>query len=145
MPNSLSRRRAAFVFQRLRGAGNKQELAQTLKRLPIQVRSLGLSTALAMTMTDKEKESVGGTVERLVIAWLTDDQCPTKSLLDLNPEPPNLRADALLAWCLEAENASYRAVQAEAVALLNQAKVLAAALYAREEWKQRERKGTTDG
>ena len=145
MPNSLSRRRAAFVFQRLCRAGNKQELAQTLKRLPIQVRSLGLSTTLAMTMTDKEKESVGGTVEGLVVAWLTDDQCPTKSLLDLDPEPPNLRVDALLAWCLEAENASYRAVQAEVVALLNQAKVLAAALYAREEWKQRERKGTTDG
>lgn len=145
MPNSLSRRRAAFVFQRLHRASHTQELVRDLKGRPIQVRNLGLSTVLAMTMNDQEKESVGGTVGRLIVAWLTDDRCPTKSLLDLDPEPPNLRVDALLAWCLEADNASYRAVQAEAVALLDQAKVLASALHAREEKQQRERMGTTDG
>ena len=148
MPNSLSRRRAAFVFQRLRRPSDKhekQELARDLKGRPIQVRNLGLSTVLAMTMNDKKKESVAGTVRTLIVEWLAHERCPTRFLLDLDPERQNLSIDELLAWCLEADNASYRAVQAEVIALLDQAKVLAAALDAAEEWQRHERMGTTDG
>lgn len=144
MSDSLSRRRAAFVFRQLRYAGDKEELARDLKGRPIQVRNLGLSTVLALTMQDKKQ--VVRTVRKLVIEWLTDDRCPTKSLLAPEPDQKDLGAEELLRWCLEADNASYRTVQAEAVALLDQAKVLAAALaFAAEERERNERMGPTGG
>ena len=151
MPDSLSRRRAAFACAQLAGLKKEpiQQLAEDLKGRPIQVRNLGLSMALALMMVDEERvygKRVYGRVLRLVTKWLTHDQCPTKSLLDLKPDQKDLGAEELLRWCLEADNASYRTVQAEAVALLDQAKVLAAALaFAAEERERKERMGPTDG
>ena len=141
MSNSLSRRRAAFVFQQLVAAGDKKELKQDLKGRPIQVRNLGLSTALALLMNDK---GVAGTVRTLIVTWLAHDQCPAKYLLDLEPDRRRLKPDELLRWCLEADNARYRAVQVEVVALLDQAKILAAALASTEP-ERNERQGRTDG
>ncbi len=126
MSYSLSRQRAQFAFQQLRTARDRKELAGYLKGRPIQVRSLGLATTLALMMKD-EKESAATTVWKLIVKWLTDDRCPTKALLDMKPDRKNL-GEELLDWCLEADNASYRTVQAEAIALLDQAKILAAAL-----------------
>ena len=139
MASSLSRRRAAFAYQRLVGAGDKKELAQILKGLPIQVRSQGLSTALALLISGDDR--IARTVLDLTVDWLTNDQCATKPVLDLQQGDP----DNLLRWCVEADNASYRAVQAEVLALLDQAKILAAALVASNERTQKERTGPTNG
>ncbi len=144
---SLSRRRARFAFQRLSASTDKKVLAQDLKRRPVQVRNLGLSTTLALMMKD-EKEAAARTVRTLLIEWLTHDDCPTMSLLDLERDRQEPNVDhQLLDWCLEADNASYRAVQAEAVALLDQAKILAAALDAApsKDRERNERTGRSDG
>ena len=140
MASSLSRRRAAFAYQRLVGAGDKKELAQILKGLPIQVRSQGLSTALALLISGDDR--IARTVLDLTVEWLTNDQCATKPVLDLQQGDPHT---TLLRWCVEADNASYRAVQAEVLALLDQAKILAAALVASNERTQEERTGPTNG
>ena len=139
MASSLSRRRAAFAYQRLVGAGDKKELAQILKGLPIQVRNQGLSTVLALLISGDDR--IARTVLELTVKWLTNDQCATKPVLDLQQGDP----DNLLRWCVEADNASYRAVQAEVLALLDQAKILAAALVASNERTQKERTGPTNG
>ena len=140
MASSLSRRRAAFAYQRLVGAGDKKELAQILKGLPIQVRSQGLSTALALLISGDDR--IARTVLDLTVDWLTNDQCATKPVLDLQQGDP----DTLLRWCVvEADNASYRAVQAEVLALLGQAKILAAALVASNERTREKRTGPTNG
>ena len=144
MASSLSRRRAAFAYQRLVGAGDKKELAQILKGLPIQVRNQGLSTVLALLISrdDSHDDRTVRTVLELTVDWLTNDQCATKPVLDLQQGDP----DTLLRWCIvEADNASYRAVQAEVLALLGQAKILAAALVASNERTQKERTGPTNG
>ena len=139
MSSSLSRRRAAFAYQKLVGASDMKELAQILKGLPIQVRNQGLSTALALLISRDDR--IARTVLELAVDWLTDDQCATKPVLDLQQGDPG----DLLRWCVEADNASYRAVQAEVLALLDQAKILAAALDASKEGTQAERTGPTYG
>ena len=147
MADSLSRRRARFAFGRLRGASDMDGLAQVLKGLPIQVRTQGLSTVLALMMADDGKPGIRA-VRELVVGWLKHDDCPAKPLLGSQQggqeAPPD---EALLRWCIEAGNGSYRAVQAEAAALLDQAKLLAAALAAarKDEQGKPRRAGRTDG
>ena len=132
MSSSLSQRRAAFAYQKLVGAGgNNKELAQSLKGLPIQMRNQGLSTALALLIS--RNDSTAGKMLDLIVDWLTSSGCPTKPLLSRQPDQPNpYGPNELLGWCVEADNASYRTVQAEVLALLEQAKILAAALAARD-------------
>ena len=147
MADSLSRRRARFAFGRLRGASDKRDLAQALKGLPIQVHTQGLSTVLALMMANDGKPGIR-TVRELMVGWLNHDECPAKPLLGSQQGGREGGSDdALLRWCIEAGNDSYRAVQAEAAALLGEAKILAAALAAAREHEQRKPRhaGPSDG
>lgn len=134
MSSDVSRARAAYAFGQLQNVSRKEEVAQRLKGLPIQIRTQGLSTALALLIADADRADTRR-VRDLLVGWFMSSRsrCRTTGLRQQlhGIEDKGKAALEMLRWCVEtADNAAYRAVQAEALAFLQQAKILAEALAA---------------
>ena len=124
----LKQERMRFAYQVLSGYvknPKKKELAAALKSLPISLRQNGLAT-VAARMAAEENRSLG---DSLLGKWLLRE-CPV--LQGMQPQVDNTSMRALIDWCLKMDRRTYQAVQNEAMQLLEQAKLIGAALWPKE-------------
>lgn len=125
MAQSLQQQRAAFVYERVRmwDRAWQKEAAQQVKGLPVQVRMQGLATTVAVLLS--EDRSHTRALAELLATWLLERaQRRPFGHLDASATPRGL-----LEACIQADRATYTAVQTEALALLETVKLLADALY----------------
>jgi hypothetical protein len=123
MTESLDRRRALYAWGQIRGRKLSPEDIARLKGLPIEVRTLGLITVVALLEEDDE-----GLVLPLLKDWLLRE-CPRRALAAKEHESPLNLLDA----CIRAPRKQYLAAQREAISFLYQVKILACALNAQKE------------
>ena len=131
---SLERRRARFAYERV--ASWRDEIARDAttraQGLPIEVRSLGLSTAVAVLLRENRLESHA--LAQLLCDWLlTESPQRTLSAEQGTPQPPGKRSSPstrdLLRASIDAERSAYLAAQADSLALLDHVKLLARAYH----------------
>jgi hypothetical protein len=127
MTESLKRKRARFAYDRVMAwdASWREKAVQRIKGLPVQVRTQGLSTALATLIHQDNAESRA--LADLLADWLLNDS-PHKPL-DVRTLQARDR-DALLKLLVRADRASYLAAQCEAIGLLDEVKTLGQAIVA---------------
>lgn len=135
MTESLKRLRAKFVYDEVRSWGRLRntagKAATRAKGLPVQVRTQGLGTTVAMLMhqarRQEEKKTDAGMLAEVLAKWLLD-ACPRRPFADVEVGGDD-RVRVLLDACMRADRACYAAAQNEALAVLEDVKVLAQALY----------------
>jgi hypothetical protein len=94
--------------------------------LPVQVRTQGLGTAVAVLIADDRSHTRA--LAELLTSWLlVHTPRPPFEHLTAGTAQPSART--LLEACTRADRAAYAAAQAEAMAFLDEVKVLAEALY----------------
>ncbi len=124
----LKQERMRFAYQVLSGYVKKtreKELAAALKSLPISLRQNGLAT-VAARMAAGENQDLG---DNLLGRWLLQE-CPV--LQGVQPQNGSTSMKTLVGWCLDMDRGTYQAVQNEAMLLLEQAKLIGAALWPKE-------------
>lgn len=125
---NLKQARMRFVYQVLSGYAKnpkEKELAAALKSLPISLRQNGLAT-VAARMAAEKNQYLG---DNLLGRWLLKE-CPV--LQGMQPQTNNTSMRALVDWCLKMDRSGYQVVQNEAMLLLEQAKLIGAALWPKE-------------
>ncbi len=126
---SLKRLRMRFVYGILSRYDNdlpgtrKKELGRELKGLPISLRVNGLAT-LAARMAADGNEYLGN---NLLGRWLLEE-CPTLQGIR-SQKIEGISMKSLVAWSLAMTRTEYQVVQKEAMQLLEQAKLIGAALW----------------
>lgn len=127
MNESMSRLRAQHVWSQVAGARVSSELATVSKDLPMLIRNHGLAIAVAMTR-DRSRRGDRGAGSRQVqhgdlLRWLED-----WLLRKCRMRPFTGSYRDLLEACVQADRASYLAAQGEALAYLQQVKLILCAL-----------------
>ena len=138
MTESLRHQRARFAYERIREwpAPSARAAAARAKGLPIQLRTQGLGTTVAM-LTNQASDRDGPEDDAALLVGLLADW-----LLRESPRQPfgeRERGDTaknarewrleLLDACCRSDRATYMAAQAEALALLEEVKILTQALH----------------
>lgn len=121
----LTRLRARFVMERIGGWGGRSwvnEAVQRVKSLPVQIRSQGLTVAVAVLLREG---GASAEIARILAEWLFTG-APVKPL---GAGGGAKTGQALLRASVEADRPSYLAAQREALGLLEELKLLADALY----------------
>jgi hypothetical protein len=127
-PN-LTHQRAAFAYSRVSEWGKpwRARALAIVKGLPVSLRTLGLTVLLAMLIRGNsahERELI-----HILSRWLLE-KAPQRPLSQWFTESQGEDVGKLLLRaCLKADRASYLAAQTEALALLEQVKLFAEALY----------------
>jgi len=121
---SLTQERMRFLHNELHEVASGKELKQKLRGLPVALRTNGLGVLLAQlaASSDKNEKLAGGLLSR----WLIEKYPPAG-----NAGQANIKN--LLVRCLEATRMEYESLQHESMALLEQAKLIAEALWPGEE------------
>jgi hypothetical protein len=126
---SLDQQRMRFVYELLLGSKvDQNSLKQTLKGLPVSLRTNGLAVVTARLATEKNLY-VG---ENLLVNWLLE-KCPLfTGMVPENRKHNRNELQLLMQWCMEMSRLEYEAVQQESMRLLEQAKLVAEALWPEE-------------
>jgi hypothetical protein len=130
--NNLARARTQFAYGNVaewKKDWRKDALAR-VKGLPIQVRTQGLPVTLANLMGEDNTHSRH--LADLIGRWLLEKAFHKPLGEDSGPASRS-PARRLLDACINAERSTYLAVQAEALAFLEQVKLFADALYSSRE------------
>lgn len=125
---SLADARARFAYDEVSSWSEllQKKATPRVRGLPIQVRTLGLQVTMADLMGDTKPEA--RYLRDLIASWLLEKT--GRQIFDPDKVPPG-RTDAnrLLGACIRADRMSYLAARAEAIALLDQVKIYADALW----------------
>lgn len=131
MVDTLTRQRARFIYEKT-SAWNGDTLAKDalarVKGLPVQVRAQGLGTAVALLLREEKKDA--SELAELIAKWLfVNRDGPYKKPGWLTrPQKRREIAEDLLVATIEAPTLDYLAAQAEALAFLDQLKLVLEAL-----------------
>lgn len=127
MSGRQAQERTKFAYEKVSGwSGQGKETATRLKGLPVEIRVGGLGTAVAVLLREDRPESRN--LADLLAEWLLS-RSPRRPLESSTSEQRRGDRRSLLAELARAEPSEYRAAQREALALLEQAKLLADALH----------------
>lgn len=126
MKTPLKIHRARFVYQRKRLWDNSEAVTR-LKGLPIEIRTQGLGTVVATLLAADDATSRG--LVQLIAEWLREGGMVPAS----ENAPRSGDGNAMLKWMANCEPAAYLAAGVETMALLETAKLLAAANEATKE------------
>ena len=124
---SLARIRMKYAYEYLKNRTSGDEIKTRLKGLPVEMRMNGLAVVGAKLCASTEyKEKIIG---KMLAEWLLE-KCPsspfkTKTSLEQQNNP----LKQLLDLCIKANRFEYEAAQVEALTFLEQAKLIAEALW----------------
>jgi len=117
--SSLKQERIRFAYERIKSLLNiyGEELVTKLKGLPVSLRLSGLSTLVAQLMAGKALER---SILKVISDWL---------LKETPVNPFRGQFNDLLEACVKADMVSHGQACEETLALLEEAKLIAEALY----------------
>ncbi len=124
---SLQRIRMRFAYERLNGLTGGKDIKAKLKGLPVALRMNGLAVVGAQLCASSEYKHRA--IGKILAEWLLDG-CPVKPLTSMGIPSRDNPLKTLLDACISAKRTEYEAAQAEALAFLEQAKLIAEALWA---------------
>lgn len=129
---SLEQQRMRFVYERFTRSGVSKDDADTMKRalkgLPVSLRINGLAVVTARLAADRNVY-VG---EHLLAEWLLNE-CPLfVGVAPRSPDNNRSGLQLLMAWSMGMSRLEYEAVQQESMRLMEQAKLIAEALWPEE-------------
>ena len=126
---SRARLRTRHAYERVSSwpSTSRAGAVQRAKSLPVEVRTLGITTAVA-NLAREDTPQAHALINGLA-AWILDDAA---GLPPQQTGTVSATTRDLLDICVKADRATYRAVQAESLAYLEQVKLLADALYGQE-------------
>ena len=119
---SLERRRAQSAYNYLKQTNSLKKLTTRVQGFPIEMRSQGLTVAVATLLKEDRAES--RELAGLLTRWLLKES----GVVSQQKEPPD--AGRLLDYCVKCTRAEYLSLQTEALAYLEHVKRLASALDA---------------
>ena len=126
---SLQRERMQFIHGEL-GSKKNEKLKQRLKELPVMLRTNGLATVSALLTAG---ESSDGIIADMLTRWLLDKtpifSKPTEQIEQTGSSNARTR---LINQCMDATMPEYELMQMEALAFLEQAKLMVEALWPEE-------------
>ena len=122
--DTLDRQRARHAYANLANPKNRAKICKRVQGLPIEVRSQGLSVAVATLL--KEDRSESHELARLMAMWVLSDA----SIVGDTDNPRDPSGYQLLDRTMTCRRSEYLALQAEALAYLEHHKRLASALEA---------------
>ena len=128
---SLTRKRMRFLYDKLDGYSEGRKLKTKLQGMPVALRINGLAVILTglASATDHSERFITA----ILVHWLLQeyDIIPQEKQQELTRGQPNIQH--LLFHCLNASRIEYETLQHESMALLEQAKLIAEALWPGEE------------
>ncbi len=124
---SLQRMRMQFAYKELKGLAGGNDIKAELKGLPVALRMNGLAVVGAQLCASSEYKHKK--IGKILAEWLLEE-CPVKPLTKIGSPHKDKPLKKLLDACISAKRTEYEAAQAEALAFLEQAKLIAEALWA---------------
>ncbi|MFK5953733.1 MAG: type III-B CRISPR module-associated protein Cmr5 [Desulfobacterium sp.] len=124
---SLQRERMRFIHGELHPIQNGKELKQRFKELPVMLRTNGLATVSAQLAAGESRD---GIIAEMLARWILE-----KTPIFNKPTEQTGSGKAktrLINRCMAATISEYELMQMEALAFLEQAKLMAAALWPKE-------------
>jgi len=123
---SLQRMRMQFAYKGLKDLAGGKEIKARLKGLPVALRMNGLAVVGAQLCASSEYKDRA--IGEMLAEWLLEG-CLVNPFTRKGGSPKNKPLKSLLEACISAKRTEYEAAQAEALAFLEQAKLIAEALW----------------
>lgn len=125
---SLAAMRARFAYDEVANWGDllRKRATPRVRSLPVQVRTQGLQVTIADLMGDTKPEA--RYLRELIAQWILE-KGPRKPFDPMLIPSEGTDAGRLLGACVKADRAAYLAARAEVIALLDQVKIFADALW----------------